>query len=69
MEKVDFEKERYDVIERIRMLMKVNDMTARKLATELGYSHVHPVSNLLIGNCELRFIFTQRLIVRFPNLN
>lgn len=69
MDKVSFAKERLDIIERIRMIMGVKNMSGAQLANALGYSRSHPVTNILNGNCELRFIFLQRLLLFLPTLN
>lgn len=57
-----------ELIDRIKVVMKVNNLSAAQLADEIGVQRSN-VSHLLSGRNKPGFDFLNRLLERYPNVN
>lgn len=57
-----------ELIDRIKVVMKVNQLSASQLADEIGVQRSN-VSHVLSGRNKPSFEFIHKLLVRFPRVN
>lgn len=57
-----------DLIDRIKVVMKVNQLSATQLAEEIGVQRSN-VSHVLSGRNKPSFEFLNKLLTRFPKVN
>lgn len=57
-----------ELIERIQVIMKVNQLTAAQLAEEIGVQRSN-VSHVLSGRNKPSFEFLNKLLMRYPKVN
>ncbi len=57
-----------DLIDRIKVIMKVNNLTAAQMADEMGIQRSN-VSHVLSGRNKPSFEFLSKLLERYPKVN
>jgi len=57
-----------ELVDRIKVIMKVNQLTAAKLAEEIGVQRSN-VSHVLSGRNKPSFEFLHKLLQRYPKVN
>lgn len=57
-----------ELVDRIKVIMKVNQLTAAKLAEEIGVQRSN-VSHVLSGRNKPSFEFLSKLLQRYPKVN